>query len=240
MRSDCLYLLMPCYNEEANIETVINHWYSVCKELEEKGTRCHIVVANDGSKDGTLKKLNSLTEQIPILEVIDKANSGHGATINFLYRYALESHADYVFQTDSDGQTVPEDFFPLWDKREEYDFLIGDRCKRQDGVGRIIVTKVLRAVLYISFGVWVKDANSPFRLMKARALREVLDVIPNDFALTNAAISAVSVKIKKYICWKPITFKPRQGGKNSINFRRIICIGINALSGFRQINRSLK
>ena len=71
MRSDCLYLLMPCYNEEANIETVINHWYSVCKVLEESGARCNIVVANDGSKDGTLKKLNSLTEQIPILEVIE-------------------------------------------------------------------------------------------------------------------------------------------------------------------------
>ena len=239
MKSDCLYLLMPCYNEESNIETVINQWYSVCKELEGDAI-CHMVVVNDGSKDGTLNKLQSLSEQIPILEIIDRKNSGHGATINYLYRYALESHADYVFQTDSDGQTVPDEFLSFWKIRREYDFIIGNRNKRKDGSGRIFITKVLQAVLYLLFGVWVKDANSPFRLMKAEALKTVISPIPKDFSLTNAAISAVAVKTKKTIFWKPITFKPRQGGKNSINFRRIIMIGIKALSGFSHINRSIK
>ncbi len=31
------------------------------------------------------------------------------------YRYALEQNADYIFQTDSDGQTLPEEFYGFWE-----------------------------------------------------------------------------------------------------------------------------
>ena len=45
----------------------------------------------------------------------------------YAYHYALEQGADYVFQTDSDGQTLPEEFWPFWEQRKEYDMLIGNR-----------------------------------------------------------------------------------------------------------------
>ena len=40
----------------------------------------------------------------------------------------------------------------------------------------------------------------------------------------------------KYI---PIPFRPRQGGVNSINMKKIFRIGRQALSDFREINRAL-
>jgi len=40
----------------------------------------------------------------------------------------------------------------------------------------------------------------------------------------------------KYI---PITFRPRQGGVNSINLKRIFKIGVQALKDFREINKAL-
>ena len=57
--------------------------------------------------------------------------------------YALERGADYVFQTDSDGQTCPEEFWPLWEARASYDYQIGWRRRRADGLGRSLVTRVL-------------------------------------------------------------------------------------------------
>ena len=42
------------------------------------------------------------------------------------------------------------------------------------------------------------------------------------------------------IKYMPITFRPRQGGVNSINMRRIFGIGKQALKDFRAINRALK
>ena len=36
---------------------------------------------------------------------LDKPNGDHGSTVLYGYRYAIKNHADYIFQTDSDGQT---------------------------------------------------------------------------------------------------------------------------------------
>jgi hypothetical protein len=90
------------------------------------------------------------------------------------------------------------------------------------------------------FGVRVKDANTPFRLMKVERLQKIMKMLPPDFFLCNVAISAIAVKWGERCKWFPITFKTRQGGVNSINFRKIIKIGWKALGDFKSINRKLK
>ena len=241
MENDVLYIVMPAYNEEANIESVVNQWYDVLKDINRPGrAKCKLLIANDGSKDKTYEIMQGLTADRPDFEPIDKPNSGHGATVLYLYRQAIAAGADYIFQTDSDGQTNPDEFWQMWEERDKYDFQIGDRSTREDGKDRVFVTRVLRFVVRLMFGVYVKDANTPFRLMKTERLQAILQVIPPDFFLCNVAISAIAVKWHERCRWYPITFKPRQGGVNSINFKRIIKIGWKALGDFRMINKNLK
>lgn len=228
---------MPAYNEAENIEETIKQWYPV---VEKSGADCRLVIANDGSKDETYKKMVALKEKYPQLIPLDKPNSGHGATVLYLYRYAIEHGAEYIFQTDSDGQTNPEEFWQMYDNRDKYDFQIGHRLGRQDGGSRVFVTKTLRFVVWLMFHEWVVDANTPFRLMNVEKLKPILDVIPTDYFLCNVAISAIAVKWKYTIGWYRITFKPRQGGVNSINMKRIFKIGWKALGDFRNINSHLK
>lgn len=237
---DTLYIVMPAYNEEANIEDVIKQWHPVCERINREGNEAKLVIANDGSKDNTFTIMQGLCNQYPHLLPIDKPNSGHGATVLYLYRYAINAGANFVFQTDSDGQTLPEEFWQLWEHRHEYDFQIGTRGGREDGVSRVFVTKVLRWVVWLMFGVWVKDANTPFRLMNVDHLQAIMQLIPEDFFLANVAVSAIAVKKKEKIAWYPITFRPRQGGVNSINMQRIFKIGVKALGDFRTINKHLK
>ncbi len=237
---DVVYLVMPAYNEADNIQSVINQWHAVCERINAEGNTARLVIANDGSKDDTFRIMEQLQPQYPCLLPIDKPNSGHGATVLYLYRYAIEHGADFVFQTDSDGQTLPAEFWQMWEHRHEYDFQIGTRGGRQDGASRVFVTKTLRLVVWLMFHVWVPDANTPFRLMSVPRLKEVLRYIPDDFFLANVAVSAIAVKRKERIAWYPITFRPRQGGVNSINMQRIFKIGIKALNDFYTINKSLK
>ena len=237
---DTLYIVMPAYNEEANIEDVIKQWHPVCERTNQEGNEAKLVIANDGSKDNTFTIMQGLCNQYPYLLPIDKPNSGHGATVLYLYRYAINAGVNFVFQTDSDGQTLPEEFWQLWEHRYEYDFQIGTRVGREDGASRVFVTKVLRWVVWLMFGVWVKDANTPFRLMNVDHLQAIMKLIPEDFFLANVAVSAIAVKMKEKIAWYPITFRPRQGGVNSINMKRIYKIGIKALCNFRTINKNLK
>ena len=76
--------------------------------------------------------------------------------------------------------------------------------------------------------------------MAVDRLKPILEIIPNDFFLSNVAISAIAVKWHERCKWYPITFKPRQGGVNSINMLRIFKIGIKALGDFRKINKHIK
>ncbi|MBQ7191820.1 MAG: glycosyltransferase family 2 protein [Paludibacteraceae bacterium] len=237
---ESVYFVMPAYNEEANIEDVIVQWHPVCERINAEGNEAWLMIANDGSKDNTFAIMQQLQERFPFLIALDKPNSGHGATILYLYRQAIDRGATFVFQTDSDGQTLPDEFWQMWENRHKYDFQIGTRGGRQDGASRVFVTKTLRFVVWLMFNVWVKDANTPFRLMNTERLKYIMKFIPEDFFLANVAVSAIAVKKKEKIEWYPITFRPRQGGVNSINLRRIFKIGCKALGDFRKINNNLQ
>jgi len=224
-----LYIIIPAYNESENIKNVIQEWYPI---VEKIGNGSKLVIINDGSTDNTFKIATSLKKQYEQLTVMNKPNSGHGATCIDGYKYAIAQKADYVFQTDSDGQTVAEEFWNLWQERETFDFLIGVRNKRQDGFGRIVVTKTLKLVLLLAFHSVVRDANTPFRLMRTEKLTKYIEVIPADFFLANVLLTTLVVKKQEKVGWFEITFRPRQAGINSINFPKIVRIGWRAVSEF--------
>ena len=231
-----IYFVLPAYNEEENIEETIKQWYPV---VDMVGSDSRLVIANDGSKDGTLAVLNSLKSSYPQLIVLDKKNQGHGATVIFLYKYALSQGAEYIFQTDSDGQTDPNEFFAFWEASQNYDCVLGCRRVRGDGKDRKFVENVLRSYIFLFFKVWVPDANAPFRLMKASVLSKYLPLLPFDFNLPNAVLTACFSKFQERVKYIEITFKPRQGGVNSINIKKIIKIGWKAVSDFWVIRKKM-
>lgn len=231
---DRLYIVIPAYNEEENITAIIKDWYPI---VERIGNGSKLVIIDDGSKDSTYSIMKELSASLPAFLPLTKPNGGHGATVLYGYHYALKEGADYIFQTDSDGQTLPEEFWPFWEQREAYDMIIGNRKDRQDGLSRVFVTKTLKFILWLYFRVNIKDANTPFRLMKASTLQEQITFIPKDHNLSNVLLSALYAKRKLAVKYLPITFRPRQGGVNSINMKKIIRIGRQALKDFRMLNR---
>lgn len=236
---DKLFIVIPAYNEEENIKQVIDDWYPVVEAHNGNG-ESRLVIIDDGSKDSTFQIMQEYAKERPMFEPITKPNGGHGATVLYGYHYALEHGADYIFQTDSDGQTLPGEFEPFWNQRKEYDMVIGWRKGREDGASRVFTTKVLKLVIKVCFGVTVMDANTPYRLMKADTLAENIKLVPKDFNLSNVIISVIYTKKKLKMKYIPITFRPRQGGVNSINLKKIVKIGKQALKDFKEINRALK
>jgi len=235
--NDILYIVIPAYNEEMNIEAVAREWHEVVSGI---GGNSKLVIIDDGSKDNTYAKLQSLAQELPFLCPITQKNGGHGSTVLYGYQFALKENADYIFQTDSDGQTLPSEFPAFWQKRKDHPAIIGYRIHRQDGFSRVLVTKVLKLVIRIIFRVKVTDANTPYRLMKKDTLARYVPRIPKDFNLSNVLLTVLMLDAGEDVLFLPITFRPRQGGKNSINFKRIIGIGRQAIRDFRQIRKSMK
>lgn len=156
------------------------------------------------------------------------------------YHYAIDAGADYIFQTDSDGQTCPEEFQYFWEHRNEHSAIIGNRRHRQDGISRIVITKILKLVLRIIYGLDIADANAPFRLMHRSLLEQYLYDIPENFNLPNIMLTVFFLYNKEDVMFVPITFRPRQGGVNSLNIPRIIKIGVCAVKDFRVIKKGMK
>lgn len=233
---DKLYIIIPAYNEEANIEMVAREWHEVVAGISQDS---RLVIINDGSKDQTYEKLCALQEELPQLLPVTKENGGHGATVLYGYFYALEHGADYIFQTDSDGQTLASEFQGFWKQRDEKKILIGYRNHREDGISRIFVTKVLKIVLFFIFGIRVTDANTPYRLMPKKLLQKYIVKVPENFNLSNVMLTVLFLRGKENVQFIPITFRPRQGGVNSINLKKITKIGIQAVKDFRTIKKNL-
>lgn len=235
---DVLYVVMPAYNEEENIERTVGEWYPLV-ERHDGGGGSRLVVVDDGSTDDTWDRLQELAADRPLMEPLTKPNGGHGPTLIYGYKHAVRAGADWVFQTDSDGQTDPDEFPLMWDSRDSYDAQFGNRTERGDGKDRAFVERTLCGILRHYFGVRMPDANAPFRLMSANFLRDYLPKLPEDYNLPNAMLSTYGVYYGRRVRFVPVTFKPRQAGKNTINVRRIVGIGWKALSDFRALSKAM-
>lgn len=236
---DKLYMIVPAYNEAENIEKLIDDWYPVVERHNGDGMS-RLVIVNDGSKDNTYEIMQKCAEKRPLLLPLTKPNGGHGPTLLFGYRYAIENGADYIFQTDSDGQTDPAEFEQFWDLRNTYDAIIGSRSNRQDGASRKFVEKTLLAILKMTFGVSIPDSNAPFRLMKRELVEKYIKKMPEDFNLPNVMLTTYFAYFKEKVKFIEITFKPRQGGTNSINIKKIIKIGWKAVGDFRYLKKHIQ
>ena len=233
-----LYIVMPAYNEEANIKTTLDAWYPVIEKHNKTGNS-RLVVVNDGSKDNTYKMMQEYAETHPLFVPLTKPNGGHGSTVIFAYDYAIKSGADWIFQTDSDGQTNPDEFEDFWNERDNYDAIFGNRTVRGDGKSRAFVEKVVCMLVKNYFGVKVPDANAPFRLMRADKVSKYLGKLKPDYNLPNIMMTTYFVYYKDRVTFKEISFKPREKGTNSINIKKIIKIGQQALKDFRELKKNL-
>lgn len=231
-----LYIIIPAYNEEKNIESVIVSWYPIVEKISHQSK---LIILNDGSTDNTLSIIQKLQDKYKQLVIINKSNSGHGATIYQGYQYALKNKADYIFQTDSDQQTLPSEFWQFWNIKTQYSAIIGQRIRRKDGFSRVVVTKILKMLIYFIFNIVVPDANTPFRLMSYQALKAAINKIPSQHYLTNIFLTLSLIKQNYNILWIPITFKERKMGINSINLRKILIIGVNSVVDFYKYKNKL-
>lgn len=227
-----LMIVMPVYNEQASIRKVVTEWIGEIRNWTDSFT---FLVIDDGSTDDTPAILRELAAQWEgCLEVINQENLGHGQTCLKGYRLACERKIPWLFQIDSDGQCDPQYFFRLWKQRESYDVLYGYRQAREDGWKRTLATFILRAVLLTVAGVWCRDANTPYRLMRTEKLGGEIDKIPDDFHLANIAVAV----LLRRAGWKeggvPIRFRERYGGEPSVGLKQF---GEKAWELIRQLRR---
>lgn len=133
-----LSVIIPVYNELDNVSALYQEIVTVLAPL---GSEFEVVFVDDGSTDGTVEKLLSLTKQLEKMRVIrHKGNFGQSAA---LVSGARAARYPVLVTMDGDGQNDPADIPELlahWSSSR--DVVLGHRRKRVDNRLRKISSKI--------------------------------------------------------------------------------------------------
>jgi len=175
-RPASLSVLIPCYNERATIERLLNAVVAV-----QTGLAMEILVGDDGSSDGTREILARLS--LPGVKVILMPdNVGRGGVIKHLWTLAT---GDILVHQDADLEYDPQDYIPmlapLLDGRA--DVVYGSRFKGSiegmrwlNRMGNLTMTGAARAL----YGVQVSDLMTCYKMYRA-SLIQGLQIKANGF-----------------------------------------------------------
>tara|TARA_B100000519_G_scaffold145816_1_gene126648 strand:+ start:4823 stop:5548 length:726 start_codon:yes stop_codon:yes gene_type:complete len=105
-----LSIVIPAYNEESRIIPTLKKLKDV---FIKDRSDIEILVGDDGSKDGTVRKLKEFAKTNPWYQIVElEKNQGKGATLREL---VAKTKGDIVLYTDADLPVDPLDFYQLID-----------------------------------------------------------------------------------------------------------------------------
>lgn len=210
-----LSVVMPAYNEAANIEgaigDVVAHVFAVVADAE-------LVVVDDGSRDRTRAIAAACAARDPRIRVVSQANAGHGPALVHGLR---EARGDYCLLLDSDRQIGLTEFAETWRLGRDCDAVLGVRRNRDDPRHRLVLTAALRAFLRQGLGVDAVDANVPYKLVRRVVVRAALDAMPREPRVPSILLTVYLSRLGVPTVQQPVPHFARSGGVTTLRYLRL-------------------
>ena len=170
-----LSLIVPCYNEEANI---LPFYDEVYKTFKDKKYKVELIFINDGSRDNTIKELKKLIDKHDFeIKIVDfSRNFGKEAG---MYAGMEHSTGDYVSIIDVDMQQPPKvvlEMLDILEKDDDYDAVAAYQVKRKDSFLKKHFSNMFYKVINKVADVELKSGASDFRLLRRNVVDSILEV----------------------------------------------------------------
>lgn len=171
-----LSVIIPVYNEEFKIKRTL---IDIDKYLRKQNYNYEIIVVNDGSKDKTIKVLETLKSRIVNLRLIDnKENKGKGYVVK---QGMLQAKGQYRLFTDADNSTSIEQVKKMWPYfRQGYDIIIGSRDVQKAVVAvsqswlRKLLGNIFNLIVQMVCGLWgIWDTQCGFKGFNKRVVKDI-------------------------------------------------------------------
>ncbi len=205
-------MLVTCHFEERSIG---EFHARVSAALESLGRPYEIIMANDGSTDGTWDKLKAIFAKDPKVSVIMDffRNAGQQAAITACI---CEARGRAFILMDSDLQLMPEELPALVAEYDKgFDLVSGYRRNRRDSFWRIIPSKLANVIMRLASRSTMRDFGCTFKIYNARLLR-AFDLGPTRIFSNVDAIARLQRWTEV-----PVTHHPRRYGKSGFTFRKL-------------------
>ncbi len=209
-----LSVIVPCYNEENNIDILVEKILAVLRKSQIKG---EIILVNDGSTDSTQDKIDAVQRRFKnVIGRRHEVNRGIPAA----WKTGLDtSVGDYIVITDADLQYAPEDIVKLHSKlmsNPETDLVQGwRRGSEAYDFFRIFASIGLSKLLQKCFAVNLHDPKSGFLITKRDIFAEILEHDMNYFYFQTFIVIAACSKGYR-VEEVPVIFYNRHAGKSFI------------------------
>jgi glycosyltransferase involved in cell wall biosynthesis len=215
MQDRKLSLVLPAHNEAENIEAVVNRALEVLPRVVRE---VEILVVNDGSQDETGAIIDRLAVEHPEVQAIHHpVNRGYGAALTSGFRAAT---GDSIMFMDSDRQFDIADINALLPYVPYYDIVAGYRIQRRDPLYRRLYGKLFGLVVWVLFGVHLRDTDCAFKIYRADLLNTIELTTPG--ALINTEMLARSKRRGATIVEVGVNHYPRYAGESSGGSPRVV------------------
>ena len=203
-------VLLPAYNEEACIETVVREAAGVLRGM---GRPFEILVVDDGSTDATPVRLKALRADFPELRLLVLArNSGQSAALGAAFRAARG--ASFVAR-DADGQNDPADIPALVARLDACDLCCGYRARRQDVWSKRIGSRLANAIRNRALRETIRDTGCTLKAFRAEWTRS----LPMQFRGMHRFLPALMAMAGARIEEIPVNHRPRAAGTSKYTNR---------------------
>ena len=203
-----LFIIIPAYNEEANISRVLKELHNLALPVPYR-----IIIIDDGSSDAT----KSIAQKYQAFVISLPKNRGGGYAIYVGYQFAIASNVKYVITMDADGQHQAKDMKnilnPVVDKIS--DVVIGSRKKGKTSdkqLWRNIGISFFNVIITLLVRQKITDCTNSYRAISIDVLKKIKPPINLKH---HTAEFIVQCALNKFsILETPIHILPRYSGES--------------------------
>jgi len=210
-------LVIPTYNERANIERIIPAVHAVNKSV-------HVLVVDDASPDGTadaVKKIMKKDRRVHLMQRAGKLGLGTAYVEGF--KWALKHGYEYIFEMDADFSHDPKYIPDFLEKIKGNDLVIGSRYINGISVvnwpiRRLMLSKFASFYVKTITGLPLSDCTSGFKCFRRGVLEKIdLDKIHSDGYAFQVEMHYKAWKKGFKIAETPIIFIDRHAGTSKMS-----------------------
>jgi dolichol-phosphate mannosyltransferase len=211
------WLVLPTYNEAANIEAVVE---AVLAKLPASSK---VLIVDDNSPDGTgeiAERLSAADEWVEVLRRPRKEGLGPAYVAGF--KHALEGGASLVLEMDADFSHDPAYIPRLLEAADRADLVIGSRYVEGGGVSdwsalRRAISRGGSAYARMVLGLDVRDLTGGFKCFRREVLETIdLDTVESRGYAFQVELSYRAIENGFRVVEVPIVFRERRAGSSKM------------------------
>jgi glycosyltransferase involved in cell wall biosynthesis len=208
-----LSIIIPVYNEEANVAPLISRLAPVLEKIPGKH---EAVFVDDGSGDATFARLNEAQARYPFVKIVRfNRNCGKSLAYRAGFRHAVGT---IIITMDGDLQDDPEEIPLLLAPLDQgYDMVTGWKTADGKSIGKPFSSRLFSIMASYLTGTSFHDVDCPFRAMKANVARMM--EIHGDFY----RFIPILARVKGYkIAEVKVSNRQRHSGRSKYGSRKIV------------------